>query len=573
MKNSLTQLSRAVVFLCATCSAGAQTLPDAGALQKQAEQGLKSLSPPATIKRHEALPVPMVRADAATVTVTQFKFAGNTLLSDSQLHEVIAPYLNRPLTFLELQQAADAVGNAYREAGWAVRAYLPQQEITQGVVLLQIVEAVFGDVRIQGSPATRVQATQLVAIVRAAQETGQPLHANRIDRALLLLDDLPGVSVVGNLVEGTQHQETDLAIIATDEALATGNVSYDNTGSRATGAERLSLNASLNSPMRIGDALTFNLLKTRGSEYQRFAYNLPVGDDGLRAGVHASYLHYDLLASFSASGYKGTAQSEGLDVSYPLLRSRLQNINLALSWDNKHFDNWADTGTLTSMSRYRLSVYNASLNANQIDTWGGGGASTASLSLSQGDVDLNGSANQSNDASGANTSGRFTKLNLGLSRQQSLSETLTWFIATNWQTATKNLDSSEKMYLGGANGVRAFPASEGGGTAGHTLTNELRQRLDERFTLTLFHDYGHVKAYRDNQRTDGTGLNTGVTSPNSYSLKGWGTSLAWQAVNGVDLKITAARRTSSNPLAQANGTDSDGTFKETRLWLNASLSF
>lgn len=573
MKTSLTQLTCSVVYLCAGQVVLAQTIPDAGALQKQTEQGLKALTPSATLKRREALPEPMVQAGATTVTVSQFKLVGNTLLNDAPLLDVAAPYLHRPLTFAQLQQAADAVAGAYRQAGWVVQAYLPKQEIIHGVVTLQIVEAVFGEVRIQGKPATRVPATQLKAIVQAAQETGQPLHANRIDRALLLLDDLPGVSVVGNLVEGTQHQETDLALIATDEALATGNVSYDNAGSRATGTERLSLNASLNSPFRMGDALALNLLKTQGSEYQRLAYNLPVGADGLRAGVHASYLHYNLLSSFSTSGYKGMAQSKGVDLSYPLLRSRLQNIHLALSWDSKQFDNWADTGTLTSMSRYRLSVYNASLNLNQIDGWGGGGANTASLGVSQGDVNLNGSANQISDASGSNTAGRFTKLTLNLSRQQSVNENLTWFIASNWQTATKNLDSSEKIYLGGANGVRAFPTSEGGGTAGRTLTNELRRRLDERFTLSLFHDYGHVKAYRNNQRNDSTGLNSGAASPNSYSLQGWGASLAWQGPSGIDLKATAARRTRSNPLAQTNGTDTDGTIKETRLWVNASMSF
>ncbi|MBV5344513.1 MAG: ShlB/FhaC/HecB family hemolysin secretion/activation protein, partial [Rhodoferax sp.] len=198
-----------------------------------------------------------------------------------------------------------------------------------------------------------------------------------------------------------------------------------------------------------------------------------------------------------SAGYKGTADTAGLDLSYPLVRSQLQNLNLALSYDSKRFDNWSSAA---SMSNYRLSVYNLTLSGNQFDNWGGGGANTASVGLAQGNVNLDGSVNQSADAEGANTHGRFTKLNLNLSRLQSLTADLSWFVAASWQAANQNLDSSEKMYLGGVNGVRAFPTSEGGGTAGRTLTNELRQRLDDRLTLTAFYDYGHVKEFYNNQR-------------------------------------------------------------------------
>jgi hemolysin activation/secretion protein len=226
------------------------------------------------------------------------------------------------------------------------------------------------------------------------------------------------------------------------------------------------------------------------------------------------------------------------------------------------------------MSNYRLSVYNLTLSGNQFDNWGGGGVNVASVGLAQGKVNLDGSFNQSADAEGANTHGRYTKLNINLSRLQNLAADLSWYIATSWQIASQNLDSSEKMYLGGVNGVRAFPTSEGGGTEGRTLINELRQRLDDRFTLTAFYDYGHVKEFRNNQRlvADSSG-NTLNSTLNSYALKGWGLSLSWQGTKGVDIKGTVAHRTHSNPLAQTNGLDRDGTLKITRYWVSTSIAF
>lgn len=559
------------MLLAASCTAAAQTVPDAGALQKQAEQSLKFQAPPALASRPHAAPPAMKKEGEQTVTVVRFELTGNMLLSSEVLGKAVEPFLNRPLSFAELQQSAEAVAMAYRDAGWIVRAYLPQQAIAQGVVTIHVIEAVFGAVRMQGEPATHVDASQLTDIVDGVLRKGDPLSARGIDRALLLLDDLPGVSVVGNLVEGRERSETDLALIATDEAWVVGNVAYDNAGSTSTGKERLSANFVLNSPLRLGDAFTTNLLKTEGSEYQRMAYTLPLGSDGLRAGVHGSLMRYDLLASFSSAGYKGTADTAGLDLSYPLVRSQLQNLNLALSYDSKRFDNWSSAA---SMSNYRLSVYNLTLSGNQFDNWGGGGANTASVGLAQGNVNLDGSVNQSADAEGANTHGRFTKLNLNLSRLQSLTADLSWFVAASWQAANQNLDSSEKMYLGGVNGVRAFPTSEGGGTAGRTLTNELRQRLDDRLTLTAFYDYGHVKEFYNNQRlvADSAG-NTLNSSLNSYALKGWGLSLGWQGPKGIDVKATVAHRMHSNPLAQASGLDRDGTLKITRYWVSTSIAF
>ena len=150
-----------------------------------------------------------------------------------------------------------------------------------------------------------------------------------------------------------------------------------------------------------------------------------------------------------------------------------------MSYDDKKFDNTSGGSTTV----YGIKVYNASINANFVDSWEGGGVTNTSLGVTSGDK---------------STDSRYTKLNLGLSRLQSMTETLSVYVAMSAQTANKNLDSSEKMYLGGATGVRAYPASEAGGSEGNTLTMELRQRVNNNLMLTGFYDYGRVKVNRDN---------------------------------------------------------------------------
>ena len=545
----ITLISSALLALCMASAKAAGPNVDAGALLRQTEQ---TLSPPrAKAKRtpRKAPPTQVVTPTDVTVQVRRFEFAGNALLSSDALRTALESFTNRPLTLAQLKEAADAITNTYREAGWTVRAYLPKQEISQGVVILQIVEAVFGSATVVGQAPERIESSRLVTMAHALLPQGQAIHANDIDRALLLMDDLPGINVTGHLTEGQRDGETNLALSATDEALITGNATLDNQGSRSTGSDRLSVNLNFNSPARLGDALALNALKTQGSDYQRLGYTVPVGYSGWRAGVHGSRLSYRVITpEFEALNPHGTATTGGVDLSYPLLRSQLQNVNLALSYDSKKFDNTSNTITTT----YGIKVYNATLSANQTDAWNGGGITNASVALTSGDK---------------STDSRYTKLNLSLSRLQSLSDSLSLYASATTQVANQNLDSSEKIYLGGPMGVRAYPASEAGGSEGHTLSLELRQRLERNLTLSGFYDYGWIKVNHDNNVAS-------PAAPNDYLLQGYGVSLAMQASSTLDFKATLSQRVGNNPAANTTtGNDSDNTKKISRIWLSAGLAF
>lgn len=569
-KNYFSKISGVIGLSVVSCVAYAQATPDAGSLLRQTERDLNPQRAPAAQVRREVLKSSVVKPGETTVMVAQFKFVGNTMLSDAQLQAAVAPYLNQALTFAQLQQVTDAATNAYREAGWLVRTFLPAQKITNGVFTIQVEEAVFGKVVLVDAPQ-RVDAAVLKGFVDAAQVAGAPLSAKKIDRALLLLGDLPGVIVAGNLIEGEKPSETDILIKAVDGSALAGNVSVDNYGSRSTGVERVLASLNINGPLQLGDQLGLTALKTQGSDYQRVGFTLPVGYDGLRAGAHATHLSYGLVGDFASMGSNGSSLSTGLDVSYPLLRSQPTNINLMANYEQKRFDNNNLSG---SVSHYNIDVYSIGVNANQLDNWDGGGMSNASATLTTGQVNLDGSANQSTDTNGPATAGNFAKLSLSLSRLQKLDTTLSAYVAVNMQMANKNLDSSERMYLGGASGVRAYPSSEGGGSQGNTFTAELRQQLNSHYTVTGFYDRGHVQAFKNNAYADGTAhLNSGSTS-NNYSLSGYGVSLAWQSHTGTELRATIARRIGTSPLANTtSGNDGDGTRKFNRLWLNASVNF
>ena len=186
--------------------AGAQTVPNAGTVRQQIEQDRQPALPPKSGPLFLP-PPPMASIGGASVTVTGFKFAGNTLLTSKKLSPVVAGFVGRPLTFADLQNAAIAVANEYRRAGWVVKAYLPQQDITGGTVTIQIVEAKFGAVRIEGS-TQRSSNGRLKGIVDAAQKPGTALSADALDRAPVADRRSLGVVATGSLSEGEPARRT-----------------------------------------------------------------------------------------------------------------------------------------------------------------------------------------------------------------------------------------------------------------------------------------------------------------------------------------------------------------------------
>lgn len=260
---------------------------------------------------------------------------------------------------------------------------------------------------------------------------------------------------------------------------------------------------------------------------------------------------------------KGSSDSAGLEATYPLIRSRLNNLYFIANLDHKTFDNQAG-GAVSS--RYKATTTSLSLAGNMFDNLGGGGANSASLALIDGSLNLDGSPNQAADTATTQAAGHYTKLRYAASRQQVITNDLSLFAALSGQYASKNLDSSEKFYLGGASGVRAYPSSEGGGTEGSLVNLELRWRLPEGFVLTGFYDYGHVTVNLNNNYV-------GAAAINSYSLKGSGLSLAWQSLSGPSVQATYARRFGNNPNPTATGNDQDGSLVKDRWWLTGRLPF
>ena len=134
---------------------------------------------------------------------------------------------------------------------------------------------------------------------------------------------------------------------------------------------------------------------------------------------------------------------------------------------------------------------------------------------------------------------------------------------TDSQFAFKNLDSSQKVSLGGANGVRGYPVSEANGDNVIIIKSEIHHYLNKGIEGLIFFDYGRVKLYK----------NTWTPTTNNYSLKGAGIGIISRSFYDATFKTYLARKIGSNKGADTNGNDNDGTNNTFTFWIEAYKNF
>jgi hemolysin activation/secretion protein len=174
---------------------------------------------------------------------------------------------------------------------------------------------------------------------------------------------------------------------------------------------------------------------------------------------------------------------------------------------------------------------------------------------------------QQTDKNTVKTEGVFNKIRLNGTWQQPITASTSAFVSYTGQLSDKNLDSSEKMQLGGMTGVRAYPTGEGSGSDGQMVQLELRQQLENGINMAAFFDWGQVWLQHDPNYPGGPQHNL-----NTY--KGFGASVGYTTESGINIKATWARKIGDNPNPNPiNGNDQDGTRDRNRYWLQVTLPF
>jgi len=519
--------------------------PDKAAPQFQIE---RELAPPAT------------PGDGAIIVANRLRVTDAQAFSEAELIAATGFTPGSELTLSALRTFAAQIALFYRQHGYFLaQAMLPAQDIVDGTVTIAVVEGQYGKVVLHNQSQL---SDGLAQRLLEGLDGGDTISIAPLESRLLQLSDLPGVNVKSTLAPGASVGASDLIVEVTPGQRVSGSIDADNSGSRYTGAYRSGATVNFNNPLGRGDVASLRAFTSwDGLNYGRAAYQLQF----VRASIGIAYtaLDYELGREFESLQANGTAQIASLYSRYPLMRSRSSNLFVQVDIDYKNFRDKLDVTTPTTITDKNAQVAMLSLIGDRHDSFGGGGFSTYSLTWTTGSLDIESALALSADASTARSNGHYDKLGLNVMRLQNVADFLSVYAALQGQVTTQNLDISEKMGLGGANAVRAYPEGEAYVDQGYLFNLEARIPLPNvtdlmpgQLQLVGFFDSGTGRLSKDPW---GAGRNT-------RTLSGGGLGLNWFGASSFTVKAYYAHKFGGG--AATSAPDSDN-----RFWISAVRYF
>lgn len=341
-------LRKSVFFLLAAFAPAAAVMaqtavppPDAGAIFNQFEQSKPSLpsmpaasTPLEIIENGDKQAVPLdsgrrVELKAVVVDARKLK----TPQDDAAVRQLLQPWLGRSLSFEDLRSMAQAVTDYYRQRGFVVaRAVLPPQKIADGQLTIQMVEGRMDTPVITNNTGLKTGLAEAIIEKNACAGSCADAVATRdgLERAALLLNDLPGVHANLTLNPGTAPGTTQLSTVIDPTRRVGGYLGGDNLGSTYSGHNRMLGGIYANN--LLGYADQFNASLTRASNEQTWTgsldYSLPLGAYGTRVGLRYSHLNYSLTGPFTPLDANGSMDEWGVFLTHPLVAKFNARVNL-----------------------------------------------------------------------------------------------------------------------------------------------------------------------------------------------------------------------------------------------------
>jgi hemolysin activation/secretion protein len=468
-------LAGLLACLAVATPAGAQVPPGPGTLDQtiepQRRPGAPDMTPrpPADIERPERPARPPKGAEGPKVFVRKFQVTGNTVIPTTTLESLVRPEEGQELTLEQLRAVAARITDYYAARGYILaRAYLPPQDVREGVIEIAILEGNIGDIEVIGNE--RYESDVILRALTRVRD-GKVVEESRLETAINDLNEYPGLNVRASLKPGTERGNTDILMTTQERLPLSGMADVDNYGSRFTGFWRYGFELGYGNLTGLGDTVTVRGIKSdsNGLSYGRASFLIPIGNYETKFAASYVYSENGVGAEFAPLEAGGTLQSVELEIIQPFMKTAGANFQMSGGFEAARIVNKvlnAESG-IDDLRVFRLG-FSGDYRDDYLGRWFYG------LNWYQGVPWLGGNWKNDKGASVPNGPGSFSKWTLDLARLQSLIIGGSYLVLRGTgQMANVNMVSYERLAAGGYYTVRGYPLAEYSGDKGYTATAEL----------------------------------------------------------------------------------------------------
>jgi hemolysin activation/secretion protein len=387
-----------------------------------------------------------------------------------EFHELVAGYMDGPVSVLRLNEMAREIILFYRDNDLpVVDVSIPQQDITNGVVQIVIIEGRLGKVCVEGSryfdPAMLHRQVRLWP--------GGLLHESVLQEELRWLNRNPFRSVDLTLRPGEEFGETDVVFNVDDRRPWRAYVGYEDTGTRSVGLERTIYGINMGNVLGRDHELAYQF--TAAADFQMLTahslvYAVPTRSRD-RLLFFGSYA--DIDTTFDNNDLIGHAWQTSIRYLRDLAPVCCYTHAAVVGFDYRRATTFVDFGTedLTFPATDVIQLM-VGYHGRRLDDCGASGVG-AELFISPGNLSPTNSDARF-QISRAMASSDYVYTRLYFEREQNLPRNLLFYGRVSGQVADANLLPSEQMGFGGIYSVRGYDMRLVNGDSGYLVNLEIR---------------------------------------------------------------------------------------------------
>jgi hemolysin activation/secretion protein len=274
-------------------------------------------------------PLGQIQVFASYIHVT-----GSTVFSDAELAEVTAPFKNRTLTTEDLERLRLALTLLYVNRGYITSgAVIPDQDVTFGVITVQIIEGSLTQIDVEGHDWFRAGYLR-DRIERGAQT---PLRLEPLQERLQLLQQDPRIERINaELRPGEKRGESIMQLKVKEASPWKAWLDFSNYQTPVVGAERGLATIAHQNVTGNGDAFSFTYGRSRGvNPIVDTSYSLPL--NRYDTTFIASYRRNDSLvvaAPFRSLNLNAESEIIGFTLRQPIYRTLTDEFAVAITGEH-----------------------------------------------------------------------------------------------------------------------------------------------------------------------------------------------------------------------------------------------
>lgn len=429
--------------------------------------------------------------------------------------------LGTEVSLADVYAIANSLTNKYRNEGYILtQVVIPPQTIENGIVKLQVVEGFVDQIIIEGE--TRESALKQIRQYAENLRENHILSAKNLERYLLLINDLPGITARSILSPSkTKTGASDLTIIIERDNYES-SIEFNNHGSRFLGPYQTAFSGIANSHFGLNERISGQFVisgdKNRINElmFGSIVYEQPVSRYGSKIRILASITSTEPGDDLDQFDVKGNSKFLSASISHPFIRSRTMNLYGRATFDLRNVKSRND---LEPSREDKIRSLRVGTTFQFIDTLFGVGINALDVEVSHGLSIFGATHKGDNNITRARGNPEYTKIELQAQRLQRITPSINVLFAGQGQWSATPLLSSEEFGVGGFNLGRGYDSSEIVGDDG--ISGKIELQWNEPHKIKYLHDY-QLFSFLDAGRVWNQDATTSADKRNSLASIGLG---------------------------------------------------